>query len=68
MEVKTEQEIVIGHSGYGATSETCDVLYNEGDNFETTFTQACNLLKERNFSTIKILFGEYLFGENYEQA
>lgn len=52
--------IIIGNATNGATAETCDVLYNDGDNFVDTFNSACEFAAEKGTKTIKLLPGDYL--------
>lgn len=51
--------IIIGNASNGATTDTCDVLYETGMDFVNTFNAAYDLATERNINTIKILSGTY---------
>lgn len=56
--------IIIGHSASGATSKSCDVLYNDGDNFATAFSVAYEQATSSGINRIEILEGAYELAES----
>jgi hypothetical protein len=57
--VQYKTAVVIGNSANGATADTCDVLYNVGDNFATTFSVAYEQATSYGINRIGILEGAY---------
>lgn len=57
--IQYKDAIIIGHASNGATADTCDVLYNEDDNFVETYTTAYIKCVEKGIKIIKLLQGEY---------
>lgn len=51
--------IVIGNAEKGATPDTCDILYSDGDDFRNTFDMAREKCVKHGIKTIKVLTGEY---------